>query len=248
MRNAANDTASVVGQQIFDYREVAAEDRGFVKERAELIRETAKRTAQGIVKIGEWLSEVKERLAHGKWLEWLRSEFAWSDFTAKAFMRVYREFKSENFSDLHIDISALYLIAAPKTPEPVRQEVIARAQSGEPITRAKALEVLESYKKQVELPPPSVARQIAIATGVPTAASNNTYILPMSAEAERALGDEQAKIRGLYNAMEQLANPGITAAEMVVLGKKHFCRDLGPRAVRAAAWLTLIAEEFRKSA
>jgi hypothetical protein len=48
-------------------------------------------------------------------------------FAAKAFMRVYRQFKSENFSDLQIDISALYLIASPSTPELVRQEAMRRA-------------------------------------------------------------------------------------------------------------------------
>jgi hypothetical protein len=37
-------------------------------------------------------------------------------------MQVYDAFKNENFAHLSIDASALYLIAAPRTPEPVRQE------------------------------------------------------------------------------------------------------------------------------
>jgi hypothetical protein len=32
----------------------------------------------------------------------------WSDWSARAFMNVHREFKSENFSNLQIDVSALY--------------------------------------------------------------------------------------------------------------------------------------------
>ena len=155
------------------------------------------------------------------------------------------QFKSANFADLAIDVSALYLIAAPSTPEPVRQEVVNRAKSGEPMTRAKALEVLEEYKKRVELPTPAVARQIAIATGIPTAASNNTYVMPRTLQESRALGEEQDKIRGLYRAMEQLANPGITPSEMAVLGKKHVCRDLASRAESAAKWLLSVVKEVK---
>jgi hypothetical protein len=41
-------------------------------------------------------------------------------------MNVATEFKSINFIDLEIAPSALYLLAAPSTPEPARQEAIAR--------------------------------------------------------------------------------------------------------------------------
>jgi hypothetical protein len=64
-------------------------------------------------------------------------------------MSVYDAFKSDNFSDLEIDVSALYLIAAPSTPEHVVQVVIERARSGEPMTRAKAEEVLEDYRRRM---------------------------------------------------------------------------------------------------
>jgi len=46
---------------------------------------------------------------------------------AERFMKVYEAVKSDTVSDLPIDVSTLYLIAAPKTPEPVRQEIIKRA-------------------------------------------------------------------------------------------------------------------------
>jgi hypothetical protein len=105
-------------QQAFSYAELAADDREFVKQRAEAIREVGKRTAQGIVQIGEWLTEAKERLPHGSWLPWLNGEFGWSDRIARHFMSVYSAFKLEKFSNLEIDVSALYLIAAPKCPEP----------------------------------------------------------------------------------------------------------------------------------
>jgi hypothetical protein len=233
-------------QQVFDYRELTEESRSFVKERALLIHDAAKKTAQGIILIGQWLSEVKERLGHGGWMRWLNAEFGWSWDTADRFIRVYENLKIRNLRNLEIDISALYLITAPKTPEPVRQEVIERAQSGEPMTRAKAVEVLEQYRQRAEVPTPGVARQIAIGTGVPTLATNNTYVLPMSKEAEADIGREQELIRGLYSAAGEIANAGISPADMAVLGEKHFCRDLGIRAAEAGRWLLAVAEEVSK--
>jgi hypothetical protein len=116
-----------VVQASFDYRDTARDDRAFVKERAVRIHKTARQTAKGIVQIGQWLTEVKERLGHGQWLPWLKGEFGWSERTARNFMQVYSRFKSAKFADLQMDVSALYLIAKPRTPEPVRREVVERA-------------------------------------------------------------------------------------------------------------------------
>jgi hypothetical protein len=108
----AMEAGKPVNEVLFDYRKIEPEIRAFVKE---LIREVAKRTVQGIVLIGQWLSEVKEQLPHGEWLPWLKSQFGWTDCTARRFMSVYDAFKSDNLSNLEIDVSALYLIAAPST-------------------------------------------------------------------------------------------------------------------------------------
>jgi hypothetical protein len=106
---------------------VDEDDRTFVKDRAVRIHKTARQTANGIVRIGQWLTEVKERVGHGQWLPWLKGEFGWSDQTARNFMHVWQRFKFKNFLNIQIDASALYLIAKPSTPEPVRREVVERA-------------------------------------------------------------------------------------------------------------------------
>ena len=87
---------------------------------------------EGIVKIGQWLTEVKEKLGHGQWLTWLKGEFGWSHDTASRFMGVYEAVKLRSLRNLNLDVSALYLIAAPATPEHVKREVIERAKRGEP--------------------------------------------------------------------------------------------------------------------
>ena len=90
--------------------------------------------------------KAKRKLDHGQWLPWLETEFGWSDETARKMMQVYDLVKSQQNWNLQIDISALYLIAAPKTPSSVRVELVTRMEAGEKITRAKALDVLNDYK------------------------------------------------------------------------------------------------------
>jgi hypothetical protein len=52
--------------------------------------------------------------------------------SALNYMRVYElSLKSENFSDLRISVSGLYLLAAPSTPPEAVDKVIERAKSGE---------------------------------------------------------------------------------------------------------------------
>lgn len=48
-------------------------------------------------------------------------KFGWSAKTAERLMAVYEQSKVNNLCNLEIDLSTLYLIAAPKTPEPVRE-------------------------------------------------------------------------------------------------------------------------------
>jgi hypothetical protein len=88
------------------------------------------------------LTEVKDRLPHGAWLPWLKTEFGWTDRTAENFMNVSQRFKSETVSNSHIDMGALYRLASPKTPEAARTEAIRRAESGERITRSVVEEII----------------------------------------------------------------------------------------------------------
>ena len=61
---------------------------------------------------------MKDRLGHGQFLNRIDECFGWSDRHARRLMEVYANIKLDNLSDLNIDVSALYLIAAPKTSEP----------------------------------------------------------------------------------------------------------------------------------
>jgi len=65
---------------------------------------------------------------------------------------VYRAFQSENFSDLDIDVSALYLIAKPSIPEPVRAQIVTRAENGEKVTYSGARALVQHFTETGEMP------------------------------------------------------------------------------------------------
>jgi hypothetical protein len=58
--------------------------------------------------------------------------------------------KNANFADLHIAPSALYLLAAPSTPEAARLEALERAEAGEAITHSAARNIVAEHKAAEE--------------------------------------------------------------------------------------------------
>ncbi len=145
-------SASPPARKGFNYASLDAETTHLVQQNTSEIRALMKRTAQGIVEIGHKLIEVKERLGHGRFGDWLESEFDWSWDTAVRFMNVASRFS--DFSQIaKIAPSALYELASPSTPQAAREEALTRAEAGEPIsyTAAKAI-------KQKYAPPPKKTR------------------------------------------------------------------------------------------
>jgi hypothetical protein len=105
------------GRDPEDLAATAKERERVLAENAEEIRALGKRAAGDVIEIGRRLREMKKVCGHGNWLQWLQLEFGWTDRHALNYIRVYElSIKSENFSDLGIPVSGLYLLAAPSTP------------------------------------------------------------------------------------------------------------------------------------
>ena len=85
----------------FNYGVLEPQDFDFIQQRTGEIKSLIRLSTQTIVEIGCKLIEVKARLKHGKFGDWLRLEFDWSEPTAQRFMRVARKFKYENLTNLH---------------------------------------------------------------------------------------------------------------------------------------------------
>jgi hypothetical protein len=133
----------------FSYDRLDPETRIVVQQRTSEILTIMRRTAQDVIDLGGKLLDVKNRLDHGQFGEWLRAEFGWSEDTALRFMQTYKAF----YQKPHIAEfapSALYALSAPSTPEEARQEALKRAESGEKITHRAAKEIVAKHKPEPE--------------------------------------------------------------------------------------------------
>ncbi len=151
IRQQLTSAEQIAEEHIFDYGDLDSEVRIVVQKRTDEIKSLVRQTARGIIDIGHKLTEVKQQLGHGKFRNWLKVEFKWGVWTAAKFMQVAGRFKGVNFTHLNIATSALYLLAAPSTPEVLLQEILKRAEQGENITHAKIKAIVEQYKKAANL-------------------------------------------------------------------------------------------------
>jgi len=136
----------------FDYASLDDDTSYYVQQQTEEIRGLMKKTAQGIIEIGQRLIEVKKRLGYGKYRQWIEVEFNWGKSTANSFENVARRFSDVQNLD-NFALSALYELAAPSTPERVREEAIARSDSGEFISYTTAKEIKQKSTSIIAIHP-----------------------------------------------------------------------------------------------
>ncbi|MFN6571996.1 DUF3102 domain-containing protein [Dendronalium sp. ChiSLP03b] len=157
----------------FNYEILDSEQRIVIQQRTGEIKERLRRSAQDIWEIGQKLADVRSRLKHGQFETWLKAEFGWSRRTAYNFINVYEAFAERaNFAQINIATSALYLLAAPSTPENIRQEILQRAKGGETLTHKSIRQVIKEEKSQSTSaaslePPQSVTCKPEIVTIIP---------------------------------------------------------------------------------
>lgn len=133
----------------FDYEALDSEQRIIIQQRTGEIKERLRRSAQEIWEVGQKLVDVRSRLKHGQFETWLKAEFGWSRRTAYNFINVYEAFgERTNLAQIDIATSALYLLAAPSTPQQVRNEFLQRAREGEAVTHKSLRRVMEEEKSQ----------------------------------------------------------------------------------------------------
>ena len=138
----------------FKYEHLDEKTQTIIWQRTSEIRELMRLTAENIISIGQKLTEVKEKLGHGNFQNWLRSEFEWSEQTARQFMQVYRwskTIKNKNFVFSQLATSALYLLAAPSTPPAARDEVLTLIDEGEKISYSCVKTIVNRHKKTLSI-------------------------------------------------------------------------------------------------
>lgn len=115
----------------FDYAALPVDLADEARQTAGRIRLRHQQHVAAIIETGRDLLSIKDRLGHGNFGPWLEAEFGWNERTARRYMMAATEFgdKTDIVSDL--PPTALYKLAAPSTPEPIREEVIQRLEAGE---------------------------------------------------------------------------------------------------------------------
>lgn len=144
----------LVPEESFEYKLLNDKTRTIVWQRTSEIKNLMRLTAENIISIGQKLTEVKEELEHGTFQSWLRTEFEWSEQTARQFMQVYRwskTLKNKNFVFSQLGTSALYLLAAPSTPPEARKEVLDLVEVGEKVTYTRTKTIVDRYKNLVTI-------------------------------------------------------------------------------------------------
>ena len=218
----------------FDYGALVVEQRIVVQQRAGEIRERLRRTARDIWEVGQKLSDVRSRLKHGQFEAWLSVEFGWSRRTAYNFINVYEAFPERaNFTQVDIAASALYLLAAPSTPQAIRNEFMQRACDGEKVTHSnlrKALQAAKQPSPPVEISPqiPQVAAaRPEIIAFIPQKIDANGKLKPVLVKAPAS--------SSVSSSSQPL--PQVQLGEWYLLGKKHvlFCGDTASSRFHAQA-------------
>jgi hypothetical protein len=132
-----------------DVKPAFSDDPILAEHAVEIRRLGKRRDIDDVVAIGRHLAEARDH-APGFWLQWLESEFGWSDQTAYRYIHL---FEARESSALHklwsadLPLSALYVLAAPSTPEEACREIAERVEAGEKPTVAEIQETVGKAKK-----------------------------------------------------------------------------------------------------
>jgi hypothetical protein len=134
----------------FDYTPLTTDMAQELQTAAQRIRQLVQRTLDDLLVVGQELLAVKDALPHGQFGPWLRAEFGWTERTARHFMTVAQRFgpKPDMISDLPIEPTAAYLLAAPSAPREAMEIALRLAQQGEKITAAVAKSILGTLRKK----------------------------------------------------------------------------------------------------
>lgn len=212
---------------LFDYADMPAETVMEIRVTAERIRDRMRRSVDDAIAIGLDLVSVKGKLPHGAFLPWIEAEFGMSDKTAQKMMNVAQVYGGKSELSSNLPLSVYYELAAPSTPEPVRQIVEQKVDAGESIS-------VEEVKR--------LKRELADKDVATTRAAREAEKAKREAEAEKA---RAADLLGQVNMLKENAEAVRIKAEQDAEAKVKTERD---RLLEQVEQLKNDAERVRREA
>jgi hypothetical protein len=123
----------------FDYSALQPAVASRAQAAAERIRT---RMRDSFIEVGTELIAVKEGLDRRQFLGWLRAEFGVSERSADNYMGAARLAKDRIANFANAQPSVLYMLAAPRVPEQVRDQLLTAVDNGEHLTVKKVKEAI----------------------------------------------------------------------------------------------------------
>ena len=205
---------------------------------ADRIRAFAQQLDEAVVAIGQELIEIKERLGHGHFCGWLKSEFGMSPDTAERYMRVVRVFGGKIRTVRILKPTTLYALTAKTTPETIRDGIVERIEAGEQVSDSEVRAVIDAAKtgrKKLRPPERKLSHTPASKPTKSFAQTRATAIVAFSTllhkrladtldDLTRILGDEQRRIcdiplhKRVVLARGYLGALGVTLADLRPIG------------------------------
>lgn len=148
-----------MSEKVYETHEVIIRPLETVKQEIlSLTRQAQVNAVHYACEIGKRLCEAKEQVGHGSWGEWLKTEVEYSQSTAENFMKIYREYGSDQmslFSDFSnsqtigkLDVSKLLLLASVPAEE---REDVAKEVDAENISVRELKEKLKERDTELEI-------------------------------------------------------------------------------------------------
>lgn len=118
----------------------------YLNQAEEEIRSYGNLVIAAIVAIGRKLVEIKARIGHGSYEQFIERRLGFTSRTARNYVNAYELLKSETVSDLRVDARSVYRLAAPSTPQEARIEALARAATPQGISCIEVDELIAASK------------------------------------------------------------------------------------------------------
>ena len=131
----------------FRWSDVAVGDRDWLQKRTQDIETYTYRTACDMVRIGQTLAEIRDRLPR-KFSPWLVSQTPFSKATAYRLIATAGTFAPYVSLIETVEPYALYLLSQQDAPQAAREHAVQLASQGEKVTRALALSILDAYSDE----------------------------------------------------------------------------------------------------
>jgi hypothetical protein len=217
-------------------------DEVYLTEAEGEIRGYGRLVVSGIIAIGKKLSEIRTRVGHGRYGEFIK-RLGFSHSTAQNFVQSYELLtKFANFANLEslqIDATALYLLARPSTSDEVRTVALEKAAT-EGISHAEVQRLMaEAQRKTKEAVDAEAAEELAAVKraseeAARTAADQSAALADRNRQSEAKIARGQERIAELEAAAATVAQSVRADVEAQYAGKIIIGEDELSTQVKAA--------------